>query len=34
NNNIAVVALANKNIRIAWAILSRSEEYRGVENAA
>lgn len=29
NRNIATVALANKNARIAWAILSRKEVYRG-----
>ncbi len=28
NKNIATVALANKNARIAWSILSRSETYR------
>lgn len=28
NNNIATVALANKNARIAWSILSREETYR------
>ncbi|NHN77705.1 IS110 family transposase, partial [Azotobacter chroococcum] len=28
NPNIATVALANKNARIAWAILSRGEGYR------
>lgn len=28
NRNIATVALANKNARIAWAILSREETYR------
>ena len=28
NKNIATVALANKNARIAWAILSRDESYR------
>ncbi len=28
NKNIATVALANKNARIAWSILSRSESYR------
>lgn len=28
NKNIATVALANKNARIAWAILSREETYR------
>lgn len=28
NKNIATVALANKNARIAWAILSRGEDYR------
>jgi transposase len=28
NKNIATVALANKNARIAWAILSRDEAYR------
>ncbi|MEO5355583.1 MAG: IS110 family transposase, partial [Magnetococcus sp. XQGC-1] len=26
--NIAVVALANKNVRIAWALLTKGEEYR------
>ncbi len=30
NRNIATVALANKNARIAWAVLSRKEIYRGV----
>ena len=29
NRNIATVALANKNARIAWAVLSRQEMYRG-----
>jgi transposase len=29
NRNIATVALANKNARIAWAVLSRQELYRG-----
>jgi transposase len=29
NRNIATVALANKNARIAWAVLSRKEAYRG-----
>ncbi len=29
NGNIATVALANKNARIAWAVLSREETYRG-----
>ena len=29
NRNIATVALANKNARIAWAILSREETYQG-----
>jgi transposase len=29
NRNIATVALANKNARIAWAVLSREEAYRG-----
>jgi len=29
NRNIATVALANKNARIAWAVLSREEMYRG-----
>jgi transposase len=29
NRNIATVALANKNARIAWAVLSRGETYRG-----
>ena len=28
NKNVAAVALANKNARIAWAILSRGEDYR------
>jgi transposase len=28
NKNIATVALANKNARIAWSILSRGESYR------
>ncbi|EGE4656962.1 IS110 family transposase [Salmonella bongori] len=28
NRNVATVAMANKNARIAWAILSREEEYR------
>lgn len=31
NRNIATVALANKNARIAWAILSRDEDYRGAK---
>ena len=26
--NVAIVALANKNVRIAWALLSRAETYR------
>jgi transposase len=29
NRNLATVALANKNARIAWAVLSREEAYRG-----
>jgi transposase len=29
NRNIATVALANKNARIAWAVLSKEETYRG-----
>lgn len=29
NRNVATVALANKNARIAWAVLSREETYRG-----
>jgi len=29
NRNIATVALANKNARIAWAVLSKEEDYRG-----
>ncbi len=29
NRNVATVALANKNARIAWAVLSREEAYRG-----
>lgn len=28
NRNVATVALANKNARIAWAVLNREEEYR------
>ncbi|HDU4903680.1 TPA: IS110 family transposase, partial [Klebsiella quasipneumoniae subsp. similipneumoniae] len=28
NRNIATVAMANKNARIAWSVLSRGEEYR------
>jgi transposase len=31
NRNIATVALANKNARIAWAVLSRGESYRGAQ---
>lgn len=31
NRNIATVALANKNARIAWAVLSRGEVYRGAQ---
>lgn len=30
NRNVATVAMANKNARIAWAILSREEEYRAL----
>jgi transposase len=33
NRNIATVALANKNARIAWAVLSRAEAYRGAQPA-
>jgi transposase len=33
NRNIATVALANKNARIAWAVLSREEDYRGAQAA-
>ena len=33
NRNIATVALANKNARIAWAILSREEDYHGLQAA-
>ena len=33
NKNIATVALANKNARIAWAILSRGETYRPASQA-
>lgn len=32
NRNIATVALANKNARIAWAVLSRDEDYRGAKH--
>lgn len=32
NRNIATVALANKNARIAWAVLSREERYRGAQH--
>ena len=28
NKNVAAVALANKNARIAWALLARAEPYR------
>jgi transposase len=31
NRNIATVALANKNARIAWAVLCKGEEYRGAK---
>lgn len=31
NRNIATVALANKNARIAWAVLCRGEAYRGAK---
>jgi len=31
NKNIATVALANKNVRIAWSLLSREETYRVAE---
>lgn len=34
NRNIATVALANKNARIAWAVLSREEAYRGAPQKA
>lgn len=34
NRNIATVALANKNARIAWAVLSREETYRGAPQKA
>lgn len=33
NRNIATVALANKNARVAWAVLSREEDYRGAQVA-
>lgn len=33
NRNIATVALANKNARIAWALLSRGEDYHGLQAA-
>jgi transposase len=32
NRNIATVALANKNARIAWAVLSRNEPYRTAQS--
>ena len=32
NKNIATVALANKNARIIWAVLSRGEDYRPAEH--
>ena len=28
NKNVAAVAVANKNARIAWALLTREEDYR------
>ncbi len=28
HKNVAVVALANKIVRISWAVLARQEEYR------
>ncbi|HCI6405219.1 IS110 family RNA-guided transposase [Klebsiella variicola] len=31
NRNIATVAMANKNARIAWSVLSRGEEYRVIQ---
>lgn len=34
NKNIATVALANENARIAWSILSRGETYRAAKQAA
>ena len=34
NRNIATVALANKNARIAWVILSRGEDYHGLQPAS
>lgn len=33
-HNKAVVAVANKNVRIVWALLTRGEGYRGVARAA
>ncbi len=32
NKNIATVALANKNARIAWALLTKNEDYQPEEN--
>ena len=32
--NVAVVALANKLARIAWAVMARGEDYRKPEAAA
>jgi transposase len=29
--NVVAVALANKNARIVWSVLSKNEEYRGPE---
>ena len=32
NQNIAAVAVANRNVRIAWALLTRKEDYKPPEN--